>query len=134
MSEPRRIQLSRGRGWRLADHSTNYVIVDRRGPWGNPWTVHPFGKQWDVRRNGSWPVLGVFDTKNEAQALAVATFKRWLTDDTFAATQPSMGRDWILDSLDDLRGKDLCCWCSAGLACHVDAYFEILATATGVPS
>lgn len=134
MNAPRRIQLSRVAGWCLADQSTNYVIVDRRGPWGNPWTVHPSGKQWTVRLNGGVRVLGTFDTKHEAQGFAVGMFWRWLTDDAFAQTLPDMGRGWILDSLDELRGKDLCCWCAAGSPCHAEVYIEILAARDVVPS
>lgn len=129
MAEPRRIQLSRKAGWKLADHvAGEYVIVDRRSGFGNPWGVHPRGKRWMVLRNGNFPVLGEFDTKPEAQGLAVELFHRWLTDDEFAATLPEMGRDWILDSLDDLRGKDLCCWCADGTPCHADV---LLALANG---
>jgi hypothetical protein len=36
--QPRRIQLSRKKGWRMPE---NTVIVDRRSEWGNPYGVGP---------------------------------------------------------------------------------------------
>lgn len=124
---PKRIQLSRARGWKLTDHTTNYVIIDRRGPWGNPWGIQKSGKRWSVRLGDTWPIVGAFDTKDEAQECAVGQFRRWLADDAFAETLPGMGRFWILESLDELAGKDLACWCPTELACHATAYFEVLA-------
>lgn len=127
MAETRRIHLSRARGWKLTDHVTGeYVIVDRRGGFGNPWGVYPTGRDWPTGRRWivllgeHFPVLGEFDTKPEAQGLAVDLFRRWLTDDAFAATLPEMGRGWILDSLGDLVGKTLCCWCPEGTPCHAE--------------
>lgn len=125
MAEPRRIQLSRAREWRLADHSTNCKIVDRRGAYGNPWTVSSHAGQWCVLLNASFPVLASFDTKAEAQARAVQWFHRWLTDDAWASQLPDMGRDWIVEHLHELRGKDLCCWCAAGTPCHAQVLIDL---------
>lgn len=111
MGEPRRIQLSRARGWRLADHSTNCKIVDRRSIWGNPWTISQHAGQWVVLLNDHFPVLAAFDTRDAARERAVQWFHRWLTDDEWANQLPGMGRDWIVEHLDQLAGKDLCCWC-----------------------
>lgn len=111
MSEPRRIQLSRAKGWRLADQSTNCQIVDRRGIWGNPWTVHPAGKRWMVLLEATWPVRGQFNTNVEARRFAVTEYRRWLTDRQYAAQMKEMGRGWVLDHIGDLAGKDLACWC-----------------------
>jgi hypothetical protein len=132
MSTPRRIQLSRAKGWKLTDQSTNYVIVDRSGVWGNPWTIRPAGKRWLVLLNDAWPVLGTFDTKTEARVFSVDRFRTWLTDDTFAELHPSLAWDraWVLGHLGDLAGKDLCCWCDEG-PCHCDVYFELLNARAG---
>lgn len=49
---PKRIRLSRAPGWRIAEHSDNYVIVDRRSKWGNPFRIESQttndGKRWYV--------------------------------------------------------------------------------------
>lgn len=130
MGEPRRIQLSRAKGWRLADHSTNCKIVDRRSAYGNPWTISQHAGEWAVLLNGSFPVLAAFGTKPEAQARAVQWFHRWLTDDAWASQLPEMGRGWILDNLGALVGKDLCCWCAEGTACHADVLLALAANGT----
>ena len=133
MSTPRRIRLQRTKGWSIKDQSTDYVIVDRRGAWGNPWTIHRSGKQWFVLRDTAWPALGTFDTQADAQTFAVGLFRRWLSDNDFAATLPNLawGRTWILDHLGELAGKDLACWCREETACHAGVYFELLYPATG---
>lgn len=34
-------------------------------------------------------------------------------------------RRQILERLHELRGKDLCCWCSPSKACHADVLLEL---------
>ena len=132
MGEPRRIQLSRAKGWRLADHSTNCTIVDRRSIWGNHLNITRSGKQWIVLRDNLWPVVGTFDTNVEARAFAVKQQYRWLTDDEFAAQFPNLAdaRRWLLAHLDDLRGRDLACWCPLPAGgetdwCHARVLIEL---------
>ncbi len=131
MREPRRIQLRRAKGWRIADVSNSYKIVDRRSDFGNPWTIHgPSYGKWAVQRaDRHWPIVGSFDTKNEAAAFAVDQYKRWLTDDEFAAQFPKLAsqRNWVVSHLHLLRGKDLACWCTAGAPCHVDVLLPLAA-------
>lgn len=99
MAEPRRIQLSRRKGWRKPEGA---VVVSRPGRFGNPFTLE-------------WVRLDQPDiTDLDARVIAVQTFKAWLTDDAYAA--PLLGslpyrREWILANLHTLAGKDLCCWC-----------------------
>jgi hypothetical protein len=40
-TKPRRIQLSRKKGWRLP---SNTVVVSRPSKWGNPWRVGKSGR------------------------------------------------------------------------------------------
>lgn len=135
MSEPRRIQLRRTRGWRIADVSNNYKIVDRRSEFGNPWTIHgPTYRKWVVQRaDGHWPIVGTFDTKDEAAAFAVEQYHRWLTDDGFAAQFPNLAiwRTRVLANLHLLRGKDLACWCGESSPCHVTVLLPLAAEAVG---
>lgn len=124
---PKRLQLSRAKGWRIADYSANYVIVDRRGIWGNHWTILQSGKQWLVLRDNVWPVLATFDTKTEAAAFAVDRYRQWLTDDDFAIAHPGLmwERTWVLEHLHKLRGKTLCCWCKDDEPCHARVLDEL---------
>jgi hypothetical protein len=128
----RRIQLSHAKGWKIADHSTNYVVVDRRTIWGNPWTLRRAGKRHtDVLLNNRWPSLGTFDTPLAARRFAVEQHRRWLTDDVFAAGLPGMGRFWVLKHLvEELGGRDLACWCPLPAAgeddvCHARVLMDL---------
>jgi len=44
-----------------------------------------------------------------------------------AARNPHLmaDRDWILDHLRELRGKNLACWCKAGTPCHADILLRL---------
>jgi hypothetical protein len=60
-------------------------------------------------RWGNTFVLGRDGTRDQV----VQKYKTWIN------TQPE-----LLDSLEDLRGKDLVCWC-APHACHADILLEL---------
>lgn len=111
---PERIQLSRGKGWRMPP---NTVKVDRATRWGNPFLT-------------ASAVESGYATPETAQAFVVNCFRDWLG--------PSQsGRDWwqgpesdarrrtILETLPSLRGKNLACWCKSGAPCHADVLLEL---------
>lgn len=117
MAEPRRIQLRRTKGWRLADASDNpngVVIVDRRTRYGNPfaverlrtgaWAIYLYGNRWG---DEAWP------TREAAVVAAV---------DLFESHAGAMGNIEIeTEDLEAIRGKDLACWCPLdGSPCHAD--------------
>lgn len=93
---PRRIQLSRAKGWRMPP---NTVKIDRSTPYGNPFPIGaegPFGR-----------------VAPDAEG-AVGFFCAMLDDDELraAAGYPT--------DLSALRGKNLACWCRIGSWCHGD--------------
>lgn len=95
---PRRIQLSRAKGWRKP---AGAVVVARPTRWGNP---HP------------WPEIGKAEAKRRFQA------------DLLAGRLPFT----VADVRRALAGKDLCCWCKPGDACHADVLLEIANSADDV--
>lgn len=102
---PQRVQLRRTAGWRMPP---NTVKVDRSTKWGNP---HRVGEP------------GVPDA-----AEAVRLFRRGMgADDGPFPIQPHpdspCGR--ILRDLDQLRGRDLACWCALDEPCHADVLLEL---------
>lgn len=105
MKTPERIQLKRSKGWRLPEG----VVVVARGPgrrWGNPYTLGWAESQIARGRN----------PHNQTPAqYAVNAYRVWLED------QLRAGR---LD-LEELRGKDLACWCKPGETCHADLLIEL---------
>jgi hypothetical protein len=109
MDKPKRIQLSRKRGWRKPD---GVVSVGRGTRWGNPFkldgTIDARYVNEDVRdRLKARPVCGEMSARE-----AVAAFRLNLL------------RGELSFSLDDvrreLRGRDLACWCKPGEPCHAD--------------
>ncbi|MBE3119156.1 MAG: DUF4326 domain-containing protein [Candidatus Atribacteria bacterium] len=96
---PKRIQLSRKKGWRLP---ANTVIVARPTKYGNH-VATAFG----------------YHKRSEA----VALYREWLTSNT-VAWHPEL-RDSVLNSLHTLRGKNLACWCALNQPCHADVLLGI---------
>lgn len=92
---PRRIQLRRTKGWRKP---AGVIVCSRPGRYGNPYRGPD----------------------------AVEQFRAELTaciDDPYGAPHPIEIRN-IAESIDDLRGHDLACWCGLDKECHVDVLIE----------
>ena len=137
---PVRIQLRRTKGWRMPE---NTVKVDRTTKWGNPYSVvldevrytgeddedgNPImtAGPWlcsvsDTRLAGIW-----FATKEEAVKRSVELFRHRL-EHTKAAENIRAG-------LEDLRGKNLACWCAPGADCHADVLLELTNATPGDPT
>lgn len=112
-SAPRRIRLSRAKGWRMPD---NTVKVDRSTRWGNPFVI-------------------VNDTIDERQSI-VRRFRLCVTQPASfrrhqiltVARGGRAGEGYFLaikTSIEDLRGKNLACWCALDQPCHADVLLEI---------
>lgn len=103
---PQRIQLRRTKGWRMP---SNTVKVDRTTKWGNPFVV---GQAYDVEGDDTQIVVAT-------PAEAVATFRDNLDDPMH----------WhflqMLNEIDELRGKNLACWCPLDQPCHADVLLEM---------
>lgn len=134
---PKRIQLSRKKGWRKPEGA---VIVARPSKWGNwykversqtgtrdpsgrgflkdgPWIVIQIDK-WGMRTGAQW---GAWDDKVEATTFAVELHRR-----AMLATRVSI--DGLVHHehyLRELRGKDLACWCPLGQPCHADTLLDL---------
>jgi hypothetical protein len=93
---PQRIQRKRARGWRMPEGA---VYVGRPTVWGNRYIVGEPGTG-----------LGVVATVAEA----VEGFRRmWSEPHQLAYIR------------EQLRGKDLACWCRLGQPCHADVLLEL---------
>lgn len=97
---PRRVQLRRTKDWRLP---LNTVVVSRPSKWGNPFKVTP----------------------ERSQLSAVGAFRIWLTTEGVTAGIQER-KQWMLDHMPDLRGKNLACWCSLNSACHADVLLSLV--------
>jgi hypothetical protein len=104
-ARPRRIQLSRAKGWRLPPGA---VKVDRSTKWGNPF-----------RADRPPP-----EEIAQLSCTAADAFRWWLEGGVLGHYHPER-RQAILDGLGDLRGRDLACWCRPGADCHADVLLEL---------
>jgi hypothetical protein len=104
---PQRIQLRRTKGWRKP---AGAVVVSRPSKWGNPWRADTWsGDPVACRRH------------------AVQSFRRdlvWAIEEPW--TKPHTIRFRIIaESLAELRGHDLACWCPLDSPCHADVLLEL---------
>lgn len=114
---PKRIQRQRTKGWRAPEGA---VYVGRGTKWGNPWRVHK-PEQWDgvtIQQGDNRQYLFV------TPGIAVALYRLWITNAHVHDVPSDPGRlAW-----QELRGKDLMCWCPLDQPCHADV---LLALANG---
>lgn len=105
MSAPKRIRLSRAKGWRIPEGA---VKVDRSTALGNPFIVGTHGDA----------------------AECVYLFRMLLTGYLPVAKGLSfddlrMKYRAISDRFEALRGKDLACWCALDKPCHADVLLDL---------
>lgn len=100
-----RIQLSRAKGWRMPE---NTVKVDRTTPWGNPFVV---GKDGNAARCVELFrfLLGGYVCMSKGDPAAQQAYY-----------------EHARDHRDELRGKNLACWCRPGAPCHADVLLELV--------
>lgn len=94
---PKRIQRKRTKGWRMPDGA---VYVGRPTKWQN------------LAKVGDRKILNGKTTMVTHQ-MAVDLFIFWLDPELIA------------DAKDELRGKDLACWCPLSSPCHADVLLEL---------
>jgi len=113
---PKRIQRLRIKGWKMP---SNTVYVGRPTKWGNPWAIQACLES------------GLFIPKACPQ-ICVTEYRCWLTN-SVSPNSEHLGmyhklrdqREWIQRHLEELRGKDLACWCPIDQPCHADVLLEM---------
>ena len=113
MSEPKRIQLRRTKGWRKPEGA---VVVARPSRWGNPFRV------------ADCIEAGFAYGEDDARQICVAAFRAWLTGNRWAdGSGPAADKRHAdyLASIPELRGHDLACWCPPDAPCHADVLLEL---------
>jgi len=104
----------------------NTVCVTRPGKWGNPFIIRERRGKFevlttlpnDIASEGvERVVVAVGDTREEAARKAVALFKTALLSEDLPV-HPHHVRD-------ELRGKNLACFCPPGSPCHADVLLAI---------
>ena len=103
---PRRVQLSRRKGYKLPENTVN---VARPGKWGNPFIVGKHGTRErcvELFRLlcGGYVCISVDSECGDAQQRFLKHAKSHITE---------------------LRGKNLACWCPENSACHADVLLRL---------
>jgi hypothetical protein len=102
-NQPRRLRLSRSKGWRLPGGS---VKVARPTKWGNRYVVTP-GAVPGSLSGGRYTCVRTAEE-------AVACFERLLID------SPEL----VEMAKRELKGRDLACWCDEDEPCHADVLLK----------
>jgi len=100
---PIRVQLSRRKGWKMPP---NTVSVARPTMWGNPWTIAKARE------------AGFVGTDADLRKMSVGMFRNGC-DRCLPVVAGIMAR------VEELRGKNLACWCPLDQPCHADVLLEI---------
>lgn len=109
---PRRVQLSRSKGWRMPP---NTVKVDRTTKWGNPFVTGRDGTRAECVEAFGW-LAG-----EEADIGAMA---RVLVPETGMRAAAGVLSELQADAA-PLRGKNLACWCRLDQPCHADVLLRL---------
>lgn len=115
---PQRFQRSRLKGWRQPE---NTVYVGRTGKGsvlGNPFPVSVYSQKGarDIYRR--W-IEGRMSTLEMAQASRCDAWAH------FAGIDLGVLREWALEEIKKVRGKNVCCWCGVNEPCHGDVILEL---------
>lgn len=115
MTEPRRIQRKRTKGWRMPE---NTVYVGRGSKWGNPFAL---GSKFTIAEHFPWGASKLLTLSDLHAEDAVALYRLWITNHNIAdAFHVHAGQ-----ARAELAGKNLACWCKDGEPCHADVLLEL---------
>ena len=113
MSKPKRIQLSRRKGWRKPEGA---IVVARPSRWGNPFKV------------AECVEAGFAETTEQARAVCVEAFRDWCNGNRWAdgsGVRADERHAAYVASIPELAGHDLACWCPLDQPCHADVLLEL---------
>ncbi len=112
MDAPKRVQLSRTKGWRMPP---NTVKVDRTTKWGNPFVKHGDGVA--MARETA---VGLFTSLLQREGSWWPQPMPWPK-----GKMPAGPRTTVEEVRAELRGKNLACWCPLGEPCHADVLLKL---------
>lgn len=130
MSDPKRIQRKRTKGWKMPD---NTIYVGRPSRWGNPFAVGEYfvnrGPWADCPYRAAAPARerdAVTGWGRPYREIVTPVANRAHAVDLFRAHIAYEDIDWDPAMIRaELAGKDLACWCPLDQPCHADVLLEI---------
>jgi len=112
-----RIQLRRAKGWRKPAEA---VVVARPTKWGNPYRAIR-GTMYGPPRSIEGGDLVAYSTHGPAAGAVLAAVEAYERD-IDCSIRSKLTTEAIRQ---ELRGKDLACWCPLDQPCHADVLLEI---------
>lgn len=116
----KRVQRKRTKGWKMPD---NCKYVGRPTAWGNPFKLTPDGWIMCYSTNRKildpwilWSATGGFCLTD-----IVELYERWIKGELHKHSCLPTPPD-----IEELRGRDLACFCSLSSTCHVDILIKLL--------
>jgi hypothetical protein len=121
---PKRIQRKRTKGWRMPP---NTVYVGRPTKWGNPFRIGETINCDDIGTASLYAKDHGWCGKIITPHMAVKLYQWWLSDCLWYADDETLPLFSGLKKLDieELRGKNLACWCPLDQPCHANVLLEI---------
>ena len=108
---PKRIQMSRKKGWRKPE---GVVYCGRPSKWGNPFTLKEFSSLIEEGK------------EEDGRKAAVECFRAKLgLTSPFMSIEHNAHFARIRRDIEELRDQDLGCWCKLTDPCHVDVLLEL---------
>ena len=119
--KPIRIQRKRTKGWKMPN---NTVYVGRPGKWGNPLKLD--GDCIYINASYRRKILGVWVFYKIGDIVDLIYLYGKLWDGTkFYNQDLQFWADKFKElDLNELKGKNLACWCKIGTPCHSDVLLE----------
>lgn len=109
-TKPMRVQRKREKGWKMPE---NTVYVGRPSKWGNPFKV---GKKPCGCRSVGECNHNLFRVETPQEA--VECYEYHISEKLKSGINNGLG-------IDELRGKNLACWCSLDKPCHADILLKL---------
>lgn len=109
--KPERVQLRRTKGWRMPP---NTVKVDRSTKWGNPFQAMNINGRWACTTKRRPDDSGVVIWCQSAERASDLMWREYCSH--------LAGRR---RELQELRGKNLACWCRLDAPCHANILLEL---------
>ena len=117
MSEVKPVRIQRSRQHKqISPNSLPIVYVGRPTKCGNPYKVVGQEGHWFVFDTEINSAILTFDNKDSALDCCLELYKEYI----------SHKHNSSKINLDELKGKNLSCWCSLNDKCHIDVLLKLI--------
>jgi hypothetical protein len=128
--QPIRLQRKRTKGFKLiSPNGLPIIYVGRGSRWGNPFKL--FGDMIYVDAGHRRKILDkwvcYYEDGGHTTEEVVKLFRDLLMDLNSHEVEPEIREKfmWMRDRINDLKGKNLACWCKETSICHADVLLSL---------